>query len=165
MLCMFSLFSLFLLALDPFKLSVHEHHILNITEGNTAVIACELPNGNPRPTPIFYHDYHQIDIEMNSSRQSRFSSHEIVLSQSIEFNLDHYRILPSGNLHIIDVTLSDRGEYQCSAKNSLTQQIVNNSQITVLQVSNKPSTNRERQPLSTIIKPRTASRYIVYALI
>lgn len=52
----------------------------------------------------------------------------------------------------------DSGKYQCSAKNPLTEQIVNNSQITILQVLNRPSNNRERQPLTIVYKPPVASR-------
>ena len=130
------------LALDPFKLSKNEENIVNLTEGNTAVIPCDLPNANPRAIPIFYLDHHRLDIDSSFTRKAS----------------DHYRILPSGNLHIIDVQLSDAGTYQCSAKNHLTGQIVNNSQITTLHIQKRPSTNRERQPLSTIIKPRAASR-------
>jgi membrane-bound inhibitor of C-type lysozyme len=74
------------------------------------------------------------------------------------FVVDRYKILPSGNLHIIDVQQSDSGKYQCSAKNPLTSEIVNNSQITILQVLKKPSNSRERQPLSTVCKPPVASR-------
>lgn len=114
---------------------------MNLTEGNTAVIPCDLPNANPRALAIFYFDHHRLDIDSSSTKSS-----------------GRYRILPSGNLHIIDVQLSDAGTYQCSAKNLLTEQIVNNSQITTLHVQKKPSTNRERQPLTTIIKPRAASR-------
>lgn len=72
--------------------------------------------------------------------------------------LDRYRILPSGNLHIIDVKQSDAGKYQCSAKNPLTGQIVNNSQTTILNVFNKPSNNQDRIPLTTVYKPPVASR-------
>ncbi|CAF4584307.1 unnamed protein product, partial [Rotaria magnacalcarata] len=39
--------------LDPFKTLFNENNILNLTEDNIAVISCELPNGNPRPIPIF----------------------------------------------------------------------------------------------------------------
>jgi hypothetical protein len=59
--------SFFLLALDPFKISVNENNILNLTEGNIGVIPCELPNGNPKPIPIFNLDNNQIEIESNSS--------------------------------------------------------------------------------------------------
>ncbi|CAF4899941.1 unnamed protein product, partial [Rotaria socialis] len=61
-----------------------------------------LPNGNPRPIPIFTLNNNSLDIESKSNR---------------------YKILPSGNLHIIDIKQSDAGKYQCSAKNPLTGQI------------------------------------------
>ena len=92
--------------MDPFKILINENNILNLTEENIAVIPCELPNGNPRPIPIFTLDNNRLDIESK----------------------DRYKILPSGNLHIIDIKQSDAGKYQCSAKNPLTEQIVNNIQ-------------------------------------
>jgi hypothetical protein len=129
--------NVFIVALDPFKPSKQEQHVLNLTEGNIAVIPCELPTGNPSPKAIFFLDHHRIEIEPNS---------------------DRYKILPSGNLHIIDVQLSDAGKYHCSAKNPLTEQMVNNSQLTLLEVMKKPSNGKDRHPLSTIYKPRPASR-------
>ncbi|CAF3607553.1 unnamed protein product [Rotaria sordida] len=126
--------------LDPFKISINGNNILNITEENIAVIPCELPNGNPRPIPIFHLDNNRIEIELNSNR---------------------YKILPSGNLHIIDVKKFDSGKYQCSATNPLTGQIVNNSQRTILQVLNKPLNNQERQSFSIVYKPPVASRVLV----
>ena len=68
--------------------------------------------------------------------------------------LDRYKVMPSGNLHIIDVKQSDSGKYRCSAKNPLTDEVVNNGQATILQVSN----NVGRQPIFTIYKPPVASR-------
>lgn len=56
-----------LLALDPFKISINETNILNLPEGNTAVIPCELPNGNPRPIPVFTFNDRRLDIESKSS--------------------------------------------------------------------------------------------------
>ncbi|CAF1643328.1 unnamed protein product, partial [Adineta ricciae] len=126
--------------LDPFKTVSNENNILNLTEGNIAVIPCELPNGNPRPIPIFTLDNNQIEIDSNSNR---------------------YKVLPSGNLHIIDVQQSDAGKYQCSAMNSVTGQIVNNSQITTLHITKKPSNNKDRLPLTTVYKPPVASRVLV----
>ncbi|CAF3480642.1 unnamed protein product [Rotaria sp. Silwood1] len=126
--------------LDPFKTLTNENNILNLTEDNIAVIPCELPNGNPRPIPIFTFDNTHLDIESKSNR---------------------YKILPSGNLHIINIKQSDAGKYQCSAKNSLTGQIVNNSQATILQIFNKPLNNQERIPLTTVYKPPVASRVLV----
>jgi len=55
------------LALDSFKTVLNENNILNLTEGNIAVIPCELPNGNPRPIPMFTLDNNRIEIESNSS--------------------------------------------------------------------------------------------------
>lgn len=72
--------------------------------------------------------------------------------------IDRYRVLPSGNLHIIDIKQSDRGTYQCSAKNPLTEQVVRNSQTTILQVSSKPSNSKDRLPLTTVYRPPVASK-------
>ncbi len=55
------------LALDSFKTVNNENHILNLTEDSIAVIPCELPNGNPRPVPIFTLDNNYLDIESKSS--------------------------------------------------------------------------------------------------
>ncbi|CAF1157581.1 unnamed protein product [Adineta steineri] len=126
--------------LDPFKTDINENNVMNLTEGNIAVIPCELPNGNPRPIPLFTLDNNPIQIESNSNR---------------------YKILPSGNLHIIDINQSDAGKYRCSAKNSLTEQIVNNSQITTLHVLKKPLNDKDRLPLTTVYKPPVASRVLV----
>ncbi len=41
--------------------------MFNIIEGNNAIVPCELPNGNPKPIPIFSLDNNRIDIESNSS--------------------------------------------------------------------------------------------------
>lgn len=79
----------------------------------------------------------------------------------IFLSIDRYKILPSGNLHIISVKKIDSGIYQCSAKNPLTGQIVNNSQISFLNILNKPSTSRERHPLTIVYKPPVASRYVL----
>ena len=75
-----------------------------------------------------------------------------------EFWLDRYKISSNGNLHIIDVKPSDSGRYQCSAKNPLTGESVNNSQVTILQVVKKPLNSRERHPIFTVYKPPVASR-------
>ncbi len=150
------LFFSFYLALDPFKTLINENNILNLTEGNIAVIPCELPNGNPRPIPNFSLDNNPLDIESKSSMNSlndKKYNHSLFF-----FDIDRYKILPSGNLHIIDIKQSDAGKYQCSAKNPLTGQIINNNQTTILQVLNKPLNNKDRLPLTTVFKPPVASR-------
>jgi hypothetical protein len=58
---------LFLLALDSFRIPINENNILNLTEGNIAVISCDLPKGNPKPIPAFSLDNNRIEIEPNSS--------------------------------------------------------------------------------------------------
>lgn len=78
--------------------------------------------------------------------------------KNLPFFLDRYKILPSGNLHIIDAQPSDAGKYQCAAKNVLTGQIVNNSQTTTLQISPRPWNEKEHQSLFTVQKPPPASR-------
>lgn len=50
------------LALDPFKPVKNENQFINLTEDNIAIIPCELPNGNPRPSPIFYLNDEPINI-------------------------------------------------------------------------------------------------------
>ncbi len=60
--------SVLVLALDPFQIPTNENNILNLTEGNIAVIPCELPKGNPKPIPIFSLDNNRIEIESNSSK-------------------------------------------------------------------------------------------------
>lgn len=53
--------------MDPFRLTDNENNILNIIEGNIAVIPCELPKGNPKPVSIFSLDNNPIEIDLNSS--------------------------------------------------------------------------------------------------
>jgi hypothetical protein len=60
-------FFFLLSALDPFKTLPNENNLLNLTEGNIAVISCELPNGNPKPIPIFTLDNNRLDIDPKSS--------------------------------------------------------------------------------------------------
>jgi hypothetical protein len=72
--------------LDPFKTVINENNILDLTEGNTAVIPCELPNGNPRPIPLFTLDNNRLDIESKSSmRKEKFikRDNKIVFFRSI----------------------------------------------------------------------------------
>ncbi len=64
--------------MDPFKTVINENNILDLTEGNTAVIPCELPNGNPRPIPLFTLDNNRLDIESKSSMRKENSLKEII---------------------------------------------------------------------------------------
>ena len=147
--------------MDSFKILRNDNNILNLTEGNIAVIPCELPNGNPRPIPMFTVDNNPLDIESKSSMMKKRQKDSLVMIDKKNFFpivLDRYQILPSGNLHIIDIKESDQGKYQCSAKNPLTGQIVNNSQATILKVLSKPLNKNNYRPLITVYKPPVASR-------
>ena len=66
------------LALDSFKILTNENHILNLTEGNIAVIPCELPNGNPRPIPSFSLDGIPLDIQSKSSMNESIIRKKII---------------------------------------------------------------------------------------
>ncbi len=74
-----------LLALDPFRIPLNENNILNLTEGNIAVIPCELPNGNPRPIPIFTLDNKYLDIESKSSMRKSNLLRKIIKSSYFSF--------------------------------------------------------------------------------
>jgi hypothetical protein len=63
-------------------------------KGTTAVIACRAPDSVP-PAVMAYE----------------------FKGQPISGSSDHYRIMPSGHLHIIDASESDEGHYTCSATN------------------------------------------------
>ena len=141
--------------MDPFKAVANANHLLNLTEGNIAVIPCELPNGNPRPLPVFTLDGTPIDIESNSSTSGETNARA---SDTRGSRLDRYKILPSGNLHIVDIKPSDSGTYQCAARNPLTGQSVNNSQVTIVNIGAMPAANKDRAPLTTVYKPPVASR-------
>ena len=144
--------------MDTFKTSHEDKIELNLTEGNIAVISCELPNGNPRPIPLFTFNERPLHIERGSSMTSADQKRNNQRINHCFSSIDRYRISPHGHLHIIDIKASDSGKYQCSAQNSLTGQTVNNSQVTILHVLNKPSNQRERPPLTTVYKPPVASR-------
>ncbi|XP_013411350.1 interference hedgehog isoform X4 [Lingula anatina] len=70
--------------------------VVNATEGNTAVIPCEIPKGEPTPVAIF---------EINST--------------TIDKSTERYKLHPSGNLHIGAVRQSDQGLYSCIVKNTV----------------------------------------------
>lgn len=151
--------SAFLLALDSFKAVQQETNLLNLTEGNVAVVPCDLPNGNPRPVPVFFFNQQPLVIDAASStrKTAERDSDKALRSFSLH-HLDRYKVLSNGNLHIIDIRQADSGKYRCSAQNPLTGQLVNNSQTTTLNVLNKPSNTKERLPLTTVYKPPVASR-------
>ena len=109
----------FVILSEPAKLSTasidqfkgHTTNNLNLSEGNVAIISCNLPASNPPAKPIFYHNNNEILTEN-----------------------DRFKIFPSGNLQINDVNTKDSGIYRCSARNSATGQVRVSSSQTTLKV-------------------------------
>ncbi|XP_041436897.1 BOC cell adhesion associated, oncogene regulated L homeolog isoform X2 [Xenopus laevis] len=75
-------------------------HVIEVDEGNTAVIACNLPESHPKA-------------------QVRYS----VKQEWLETSRDNYLIMPSGNLQIVNATQEDEGTYKCAAYNPVTQEV------------------------------------------
>ncbi|KAJ8276935.1 hypothetical protein GJAV_G00069540 [Gymnothorax javanicus] len=72
---------------------------IEVDEGNTAVIQCQLPESQPKA-------------------QVRYS----VKQEWLETSKGNYLIMPSGNLQIINATQEDEGTYKCAAYNPVTQE-------------------------------------------
>ncbi|XP_067157938.1 brother of CDO isoform X5 [Apteryx mantelli] len=75
-------------------------HVIEVDEGNTAVIACDLPESHPKA-------------------QVRYS----VKHEWLEASRDNYLIMPSGNLQIVNASQEDEGTYKCAAYNPVTQEV------------------------------------------
>ncbi|XP_071416840.1 brother of CDO isoform X2 [Pithys albifrons albifrons] len=75
-------------------------HVIEVDEGNTAVIACDLPESQPKA-------------------QVRYS----VKQEWLEASRDNYLIMPSGNLQIVNASQEDEGTYKCAAYNPVTQEV------------------------------------------
>ncbi|XP_077198109.1 brother of CDO isoform X2 [Paroedura picta] len=75
-------------------------HVIEVDEGNTAVIACDLPESHPKA-------------------QARYS----VKQEWLETSRDNYLIMPSGNLQIVNASQDDEGTYKCAAYNPVTQEV------------------------------------------
>ncbi|XP_061844695.1 brother of CDO isoform X3 [Colius striatus] len=75
-------------------------HVIEVDEGNTAVIACDLPESHPKA-------------------QVRYS----VKQEWLEASRDNYLIMPSGNLQIVNASREDEGTYKCAAYNPVTQEV------------------------------------------
>lgn len=94
---------------------------LNVTEGSNIVLPCQPPYSRPKPKIMF-----------------RINGTSIV-----DHNTDHYQILPSGNLQIINITTKDQGHYQCMAHNALRNRTRSASHVIYLQVLNTIVPNQE----------------------
>ncbi|XP_018429854.1 PREDICTED: brother of CDO [Nanorana parkeri] len=107
-------------------------HVIEVDEGNTAVIACNLPESHPKA-------------------QVRYS----VKQEWLETSRDNYLIMPSGNLQIVNATQEDEGTYQCAAYNPVTQEVKTSVSSDRLRV------RRSISEVARIIYPPVAQTIIV----
>ncbi|XP_075053536.1 brother of CDO isoform X2 [Mixophyes fleayi] len=116
--------------LQDFKFDTQ--HVIEVDEGNTAVIACNLPESHPKA-------------------QVRYS----VKQEWLETSRDNYLIMPSGNLQIVNATQEDEGTYKCAAYNPVTQEVKTSSSSDRLRV------RRSTAEAARIIYPPVAQTIIV----
>ncbi|KAM4046599.1 brother of CDO [Anomaloglossus baeobatrachus] len=116
--------------LQDFKFDTQ--HDIEVDEGNTAVIACNLPESHPKA-------------------QVRYS----VKQEWLETSRDNYLIMPSGNLQIVNATQEDEGTYKCAAYNPVTQEVKTSVSSERLRV------RRSTAEAARIIYPPVAQTIIV----
>ncbi|KAI5135025.1 Brother Of Cdo [Manis pentadactyla] len=116
--------------LQDFKLDVQ--HVIEVDEGNTAVIACHLPESHPKA-------------------QVRYS----VKQEWLEASRGNYLIMPSGNLQIMNASQEDEGMYKCAAYNPVTQEVKTSGSSDRLRV------RRSTAEAARIIYPPEAQAIIV----
>ncbi|KAM6094720.1 brother of CDO isoform 7-T7 [Chlamydotis macqueenii] len=95
-------------------------HVIEVDEGNTAVIACDLPESHPKA-------------------QVRYS----VKQEWLEASRDNYLIMPSGNLQIVNASQEDEGTYKCAAYNPVTQEVKTSVSSERLRVRQPPEVTME----------------------
>ncbi|XP_054982524.1 brother of CDO isoform X2 [Sorex araneus] len=116
--------------LQDFKLDVQ--HVIEVDEGNTAVIACHLPESHPKA-------------------QVRYS----VKQEWLEASRGNYLIMPSGNLQIVNASQEDEGMYKCAAYNPVTQEVKTSGSSDRLRV------RRSTAEAARIIYPPEAQTIVV----
>ncbi|XP_038610337.1 brother of CDO isoform X3 [Tachyglossus aculeatus] len=107
-------------------------HVIEVGEGNTAIIACHLPESHPKA-------------------QARYS----VKQEWLEASRDNYLIMPSGNLQIVNASHEDEGTYKCAAYNPVTQEVKTSGSSDRLRV------RRASAEAARIIYPREAQTITV----
>lgn len=85
--------------------------VVNVTEGNTALVPCSPPASVPAAVVTF--ELNGVPIDTSSGR---------------------HMVLPSGNLHIGSVRSSDQGAYRCIATNTILNSRVTSASVVQLNV-------------------------------
>ncbi|XP_036894192.1 cell adhesion molecule-related/down-regulated by oncogenes isoform X2 [Sturnira hondurensis] len=75
-------------------------HVVTAEEKRTAFIGCQVPASNPK-------------AEVRYRVRGKWLRH----------STENYLILPSGNLHILNVSMEDKGSYKCAAFNPVTHEL------------------------------------------
>ncbi|XP_072567473.1 brother of CDO [Paramormyrops kingsleyae] len=88
---------------------------IEVDEGNTAVIECQLPESQPQA-------------------QVRYS----VKQEWLDASRGNYLIMPSGNLQIINASMEDEGTYMCAAYNPVTQEVKTSVSTDRLRIRRSP---------------------------
>ncbi|XP_018079736.1 cell adhesion molecule-related/down-regulated by oncogenes isoform X5 [Xenopus laevis] len=108
-------------------------HSVTAEEGSSAFIGCKIPESNPKA-------------------HVRYKVRGKWLKES---SVDKYLILPSGNLHILNVSVEDRGTYRCAAYNPVTHDLKLSTSTLKLSVNRSPRVD------SRILHPVTSQAVLV----
>ncbi|KAM4703952.1 cell adhesion molecule-related/down-regulated by oncogenes isoform 2-T4 [Rhinophrynus dorsalis] len=116
--------------LEDFEASTR--HSVTADEGSSGLIVCKIPDSNP-------------------NARVRYK----IRGKWLEESSDKYVILPSGNLHILNVSLEDRGTYRCAAYNPVTHELKINPNPHKLSVN--PSTHSDSHHIVHPVVSQTMS--------
>lgn len=89
-------------------------YVLEVFAGETAVLPCPPPASDPPATLTFFKDGKPV------------------------INNDRVRLMVSGNLHVINVSSADQGQYSCTAANHITGELIDGQRVLKLVVKGAP---------------------------
>ncbi|XP_046440157.1 interference hedgehog-like [Daphnia pulex] len=89
-------------------------YVLEVFSGETAVLPCPPPPSDPPATITFFKDGKPV------------------------INNERVRLMLSGNLHVINVSSSDQGQYKCTAANHITGELIDGQRVLKLVVKGAP---------------------------
>nr|CAH0100959.1 unnamed protein product [Daphnia galeata] len=89
-------------------------YVLEVFAGETAVLPCPPPPSDPPATITFFKDGKPV------------------------INNERVRLMLSGNLHVINVSSADQGQYSCTAANHITGELIDGQRVLKLMVKGAP---------------------------